>query len=176
MDSSRVLLQTSRFDVVEVDLPSRDGSRQSRAYVRHAGAVVLLPLIDDDTVVMIRNERSSVGEILLELPAGTREPEEPVLDTAGRELVEETGYRAGELSKICEFYSAPGLGNELMHLVLATDLTEGEQQLETTERIEPVVINRAQIEQMIRKHEIRDSKTLVGLQCFLLRTYEDRMV
>ncbi len=168
LSHTKTLLQTSRFDVVEMELPSRDGQTHHRAYIRHPGAVVLLPLVDHDTVVMIENERTGVGETLLELPAGTRDPGEPVLTTAGRELVEETGYAAAQLDVVCEFYSAPGLGNELMHLVVAQDLTAGEQQLEATERIKPRLVNRKEIEQLVRSHSIRDSKTLVGLQCFLL--------
>lgn len=173
MSDYKTLLKTSRFDVVEMQLPSRDGEIHHRAYIRHPGAVVLLPLLDDDTVVMIENERTGVGETLLELPAGTRdqkpgEPAEPVLETAARELVEETGYSAADLQIVCEFYSAPGLGNEKMHLIAARGLTPGEQKLEATERIVTRLVGREEIEKLVRSHAIRDSKTLVGLQSFLL--------
>ena len=169
----RTLLKTSRFDVVEMSLPSRDGKAHHRAYIRHPGAVVLLPLLDPDTIVMIENERTGVGETLLELPAGTRDLQadgtsEPVLQTAARELVEETGYSAGQLDVVCQFYSAPGLGNERMHLIVARDLAPGKQKLETTERIETRLVHRTEAERLVRQHEIRDSKTLVGLQSFLL--------
>lgn len=173
----KILLRTSRFDVVERQIPSRDGNVHHRAYIQHPGAVVLLPLLSidgpDDTVVMIQNERTGVGETLLELPAGTRDVDsngnpEPVLQTAARELIEETGYRAAELDVVCEFYSAPGLGDELMHLIVARDLTPGEQKLETTERIETRLVPRREVERLVREHQIRDSKTLVGLQTFLL--------
>ncbi|TWU18056.1 NUDIX hydrolase [Allorhodopirellula heiligendammensis] len=168
MPDFTLLLHTARFDVVEMDLPSRDGQTHRRAYVRHPGAVVLLPLLDANTIVMIENERTGVGETLLELPAGTRDPGEPPLETAARELVEETGYHANELEVVCEFYSAPGLGNELMHMVVARDLTAGEQQLEATERIVTRVVERDEVERLVRGRHIRDSKTLVGLQYFLL--------
>lgn len=168
MSEFTVLLRTSRFDVVEMELPSRDGQVHRRAFVRHPGAVVLLPLLDADTIVMIENERTGVGETLLELPAGTRDPGESPLETAARELIEETGYSAQQLEVVCEFYSAPGLGNELMHMVLARDLTAGEQQLESTERIVTRVVSRAEVERLVRGGYIRDSKTLVGLQSFLL--------
>jgi ADP-ribose pyrophosphatase len=130
---------------------------------------VLLPLVDADTIVMIENERSAVGETLLELPAGTRDPGESPLQTAARELVEETGYSAARLNVVCEFYSAPGLGNELMQLIIARDLTAGEQQLEPTERIATRIVQRGEVEKMVRGGQIRDAKTLVGLQHFLLR-------
>lgn len=168
MPNVHVLLRTARFDVVEMDLPSRDGQTHRRAYVRHPGAVVLLPLLDADTIVMIENERTGVGETLLELPAGTREPGESPLQTAARELVEETGYEAREFDVVCEFYSAPGLGNERMHMVVARDLTAGQQRLEATERIVTRLVSRQEVEQLVRGRHIRDSKTLVGLQHFLL--------
>ncbi len=168
MPDFTVLLKTSRFDVVEMDLPSRDGQVHRRAYVRHPGAVVLLPLLDTDTIVMIENERTGVGETLIELPAGTRNPGETPLQTAARELIEETGYDATDLDIVCEFYSAPGLGNELMHLVRARNLTAGEQRLEATERIITRIVSRSEVEQLVRGRYIRDSKTLVGLQHFLL--------
>ncbi len=129
---------------------------------------MLLPLLDADTIVMIENQRSAVGETLLELPAGTRDPGESPLQTAARELVEETGYSAKKLNVACEFYSAPGLGNELMQLIVARELTAGEQQLEPTERIETRVVNRSEVEILVRGGQIRDAKTLVGLQHFLL--------
>ncbi|MCC9641504.1 NUDIX hydrolase [Rhodopirellula sp. JC740] len=169
MSNHEVLLRGSRFDVVAIDLPGRDGKSHRREFIQHPGAVVLLPLIDQDTVVMIENERPAVGETLLELPAGTRDPGEEVLETAARELTEETGFRSGCLSIACEFYSAPGLGDELMHLVVARDLTEGEQQLETTERIEVKRMHRREVTELVQTGKIRDAKTLIGLQAFLFQ-------
>lgn len=168
-ETAEVLVAGSRFDLVAVDLPGRDGQKHRREFIRHPGAVVLIPMIDTDHVVLIQNQRPAVGETLLELPAGTREPGEPVLATAGRELVEETGYTAGRLTEICQFYSAPGLGNEIMHLIVADDLTQGSQQLETTERIVPKIFHRDEIHRMVMEHQIRDAKTLVGLQIFLFQ-------
>lgn len=168
MSDYKTLLQTSRFDVVEMQLPSHDGQIHHRAYIRHPGAVVLLPLLDDDRVVLIENQRTGVGETLLELPAGTRDPGESELETAARELTEETGYSAADLRVVCEFYSAPGLGNEKMHLIVARDLSPGEQKLEATERIVTRLVDRVEVEKLVRSHAIRDSKTLVGLQSYLL--------
>src|SRR5262245_61524829 len=95
------VLKGSRFDVVAVDLPGRHGRAVRREIVGHPGAVVILPLIDRDTVAMIRNERIAVGQTLLELPAGTLEPpgEDPAV-CAARELIEETGYRAATIVKM----------------------------------------------------------------------------
>jgi ADP-ribose pyrophosphatase len=169
MDTNRerVVLTGARFNVHEMDLMGSDGKRYVREVIRHPGAVVLLPLLDDDTVVLIENGRPSVDETLLELPAGTREPGESPEQTAARELVEETGYRAGSLTILHEFYSAPGICDELMHLYVARDLTEGVHQREATEQIENRPASREQIGQWIAGGRIRDAKTLVGLYAFL---------
>lgn len=169
-----LLLRGSRFDVVGMDLPGRDGKHHRREFIEHPGAVVLLPLLDGDRVVLIENNRPAVGEVLLELPAGTRDrcsdgSAEPVLETAARELTEETGYTSTDLLIVCEFYSAPGLGNESMHLVLARDLTPGPQQLETTEHIVTRILTREQIRSLVLEHQIRDAKTLIGLQMLLFQ-------
>lgn len=166
-NNERLVLKGARFNVHEMQLVGSDGKTYAREVIRHPGAVVLLPLIDRDTVVLIENHRPTVNETLLELPAGTRESDEPVDETAHRELIEETGYTAGRLTKLFEFYSAPGICDELMHLYLAEDLVEGQHAREATEQIENHVATRQQIEQMMREGQIRDAKTLVGLYAFL---------
>ncbi|MFK8110686.1 MAG: NUDIX hydrolase [Rubripirellula sp.] len=163
----QLVLEGERFNVHRMELNGSDGKVYHREVIRHPGAVVLLPLLDSDTVVLIRNTRATVNETLLELPAGTREAGEPAEQTAARELIEETGYTAGRLDHLHEFYSAPGICDELMHLYAARDLTAGEHQREATEQIENEVVCRAEIERLIGEGRIRDAKTLVGLYAFL---------
>ena len=166
-ENETLLVEGSRFNVYRQQLSGRDGKTYQREVVRHPGAVVLLPVLSGDQVVMIKNFRHTIGETLLELPAGTREPGEPPEVTAERELIEETGYRAGSLQMVREFYSAPGICDELMLLYLATDLTAGAHQREATEQIENEIVSRSQIEKSIADGNIRDAKTLVGLYAFL---------
>ena len=90
-----VLLQAGRFRVVRMSRRLTDGTLHSREVVQHPGAVVILPLLADGRVCLIRNYRMTVGETLLELPAGTLDAGEDPAETARRELTEETGYRAG---------------------------------------------------------------------------------
>lgn len=170
--NERLLLEGERFNVHQMELNGSDGKIYHREVIRHPGAVVLLPLIDPDTVVLIRNHRATVGETLLELPAGTREPDESPTQTAARELIEETGYRAGNLLEMCEFYSAPGICDELMHLFVARDLAAGEHAREAVEQIENQLVHRNEIRQLIADGGIRDAKTLVGLYAFL---FSDRL-
>lgn len=162
-----ILLKGARFNVHRMTLTGDDGSTHDREVIRHPGAVVLLPLLDRDTVVMIENTRPTVRETLLELPAGTRETNESAVVTAGRELIEETGYRADSLTQIHEFYSAPGICDELMHLYLAIGLTAGDPARESTEQIENRIVTREEIMKLVARGKIRDAKTLVGLYAFL---------
>ncbi|MCO8124518.1 NUDIX hydrolase [Stieleria sp. TO1_6] len=162
-----LLLQGARFNVHRMTLTGDDGQQYQREVIRHPGAVVLLPILDDGRVVMIENTRPTVGETLLELPAGTREPNEDAAVTASRELIEETGYSASSFELMHQFYSAPGICDELMHLYRATGLVAGDPQREATEAIINRIATRQEIVQWIGSGKIRDAKTLVGLYAFL---------
>ncbi len=168
-NDEQVLLRCSRFSVHALEIHDREGKSRTKEVIRHPGAVVLLPVLNDGHVVMIENHRHSIGQTLLELPAGTIESGEPPQSTAARELIEETGYHAGTLKKLLEFYSCPGICDELMHLYIATDLTAGQPDREATEQIENRIVSRDEISQLISRGEIRDAKTLVGLYALLAR-------
>jgi ADP-ribose pyrophosphatase len=153
-----------RFDVHAVELPGRDGQKHRREVVVHPGAVVLLPLLDLGTVILIRNQRFAVGQTLWELPAGTLEPApETPLSCAKRELIEETGYQAGSVTKLTEFYASPGILTEVMHAFLATDLKPVGQKLEESEQITVHPKPWAEVWEMVRTGEIRDGKTIATL-------------
>src|SRR5262245_33553109 len=131
----QLLLRTSKFDVERRKLVRPNGREVTREVVAHPGAVVLLPLLDDGRIVMIRNFRHAVDEELLELPAGTREPDESAETTALRELEEETGYRAARVEALFEFFPSPGVLTELMQVYVATRLMPTRQNLQGGEEI-----------------------------------------
>lgn len=149
----------SRFDVVTLDLPG--GHRKD--IVIHPGAVVILPLLDDTRVVLIRNDRIAVGQTLWELPAGTLEPGEKPAVCAGRELIEETGYEAANITPLCRFFSSPGICTEDMWIYLARDLKHVGQDLDATERIVVEIVTFEAALTMVRTGEIRDGKTIASL-------------
>jgi ADP-ribose pyrophosphatase len=140
-----------------------DGNRHLRDVVRHPGAVVILPLLDDGRVCFERNYRVAVDQTLIELPAGTLEPNEDPAETARRELIEETGYRAGRIEHLLTFCMSPGILDEQMYLYLARDLTPGPTALEAGEDIQSLLCTWEEAMAMARRGDIRDAKTLVGL-------------
>lgn len=158
-----VLLTASRFRVVRVEQVMASGQRRSREVVRHPGAVVLLPLVDDDRVCLIRNYRVSIGQTLIELPAGTLEPGEPPIVTAGRELLEETGFIAQQLDLLHTYYPSPGIMDELMYLFVARRLTYTAPQRELGEEIDNLVVSWDEALALIDRGEIHDAKTIAGL-------------
>jgi len=162
-DKTEVLLTTSKFRVVRETVPAPSGKIKKREIVRHPGACVIVPLLDDGRVCLIRNWRVAVNQTLIELPAGTLEPPEPPHVTAERELIEETGYRAKKIEFLHAFFLSPGILDEKMHLYVATGLTEGETAREEGEEIENWLVPWDDAIAMIFRREIQDAKTIVGL-------------
>ena len=116
---------------------------------------------------LIRNYRVAVGQELIELPAGTLEPGEPPRDTAHRELIEETGFRASEMTPLFQLLMSPGILHERMHVFLASGLVIGEPKREAGEEIENLLVTAQEAEQMIAQNEITDSKTVSTLLYYL---------
>ena len=160
---NETLFEGQVFSVVRWTGKTPAGATAVREFVLHPGAVVLVPVVDADHVCLIRNFRGAVRQTLVELPAGTLEPGEPPLATAARELREETGYTAEKLEEIAAFYMSPGILNERMHLVLATDLSPGEPDRQDNEEIENLVVTWDEAHVMATDGRIQDAKTLVGL-------------
>ncbi len=159
----KLLLTASRFTVEMVTQQLADGSTMQREVVRHPGAVVIVPVLDDGRICLIRNFRISVNQELLELPAGTLEPPEPPIETARRELIEETGYRCANIEPLCEFYMSPGILDERMYCFIATGLTSGDTALERGELISNYPVTIAELKQLLATGQIKDSKSLAAL-------------
>src|SRR5690606_26878170 len=99
------------------------------------GGVVIAPLLPENRIVLLRNYRHAIDQTIWELPAGTLQSDESYEETAARELQEETGYRAGVLERLLDFYAAPGATDERMRLFAATDLVQGDPRRESDEEM-----------------------------------------
>jgi folate-binding protein YgfZ len=158
-----LLLRARRFDVVRVGEPLPGGGRREREVVLHPGSVVVVPLVSADTVCLVEVVRVAVGRTLLELPAGTLDREESLAAAAGRELTEETGYRAGRIEAAGAFWMSPGILRERMHLFIARDLEPGPQALEPGEQISVRVVTWSEAVAMCLDGRIEDAKTVAGI-------------
>jgi len=163
MKSRELLLTTPLFRVARLRFEGPDGREIVRDVIEHPGAAVIVPLLDDGRVVLIRNVRRTVGKVLWELPAGTLEAGEAPEVCAAREVEEETGYRAGSIVPLIEFFASPGILNERMYGYLATDLERTSQSLDHDEEIEVFPIPQWQVRDMLRDGHIEDAKTITLL-------------
>lgn len=148
-----------RRDVVR--LP--DGREGVREYIRHPGAVLMLPLFDDGSVLLERQFRYPLGREFLELPAGKLEPGEAHLDTARRELLEETGYVAARWTRLGLIHSSIGCSDEAIELFLARGLEKRAARLDEGEFLETLMLPFAQALAMVHDGRITDAKTVAAL-------------
>ncbi|MBN9517899.1 NUDIX hydrolase [bacterium] len=160
----REIVYTGRRVSVAVDtFTAPDGTTIRRDCILHPGAVVILPVLDAGRVVLLRNHRWVVGETLWEVPAGTRELNEPLEECAKRELAEETGYTASKWTYLGFLYASPGVMNEQLHLFVAEELTAGQMAPEADEELEPVTVQLDEAIRMCLSGEIKDAKTITAL-------------
>jgi ADP-ribose pyrophosphatase len=154
-----VLLKVQR-DVVR--LP--DGSQGTREYIRHPGAVAIVPVFDDGRVLLERQFRYPHRRVFIELPAGKLEPGEPHLDTAKRELLEETGYTAAEWTRLGVIHTAIAYTDEAIEMFLARKLQpEGKAKLDAGEFVETMSVPFGEAIEMVRDGRITDAKSVAGL-------------
>lgn len=141
-----------------------DGSEGTREYIRHPGAVAIVPVFDDGRVLLERQFRYPHRRVFIELPAGKLEPGEPHLDTAKRELLEETGYSAAEWTRLGVIHTAIAYTDEAIELFLAKKLkNEGKPRLDAGEFVETIALSFDAAIEMVRDGRITDAKSVAGL-------------
>ncbi len=148
-----------RFDTVT--LP--DGELSTREIVEHPGAVAIVPVTADGRIVMVRQYRHAIRTLMLEIPAGKLDPGEDPLTCAFRELEEETGFSAGSLKYLSSVYTTPGFTNEVIHLYLASQLSETKQKTDDDEFINVEIYTCDQLRSFINKGVVCDAKTMLAL-------------
>ena len=143
-------------------LRAPDGRVFDRELIRHIGAAVAVPVLPGERFVLVNQHRVAADDWLLEFPAGTLEVGEKPRTCAYRELIEEAGYRAGKLTKLVDFYPAPGISTERMYLYLATNLKPAPVHLDGDEFLNVKVLSYRELEKKVKHGRIKDGKTIVG--------------
>lgn len=139
-----------------------DGKQSTREYIKHPGAVVILPMFEDGSVLLERQFRYPLQQVFIEFPAGKIDREEDPLACAKRELLEETGYTATDWKFLCTIHNAIAYSDEHLDIFLARGLTAGEQKLDEGEFLETFKTSVPELLSWIRNGKITDVKTIIG--------------
>lgn len=154
------------FNLIVDEIEYTSGNRAVREVADHPGGAVAVPLLDDGSVILVRQFRYPMKQFLLELPAGKLSPGEDPMVCAARELEEETGYTAGKLTKLTAIYTTPGFCNELLHIYLVQNLKQSPRGQQLEEGEQSLTVKRVPLQKavsMIEGGEIIDSKTICGI-------------
>lgn len=154
------------FTKVKVKLP--DGNEANRDIIKHPGACGIIPFVDENHIILIRQFRKSIDKIIYEIPAGKLSLNENPENCAFRELAEETGYKAGSLSHLGTVAIVPGYCDELIYLYKATNLSLTEKHEDFDEFTEVEIFTLEEIKQMIKNGQIIDAKTITALAYTLI--------
>src|ERR1051325_4620493 len=160
---SDIILQGRAFKIRRDYLKTPTGRETKLEIVEHGGSVVIIPVDDENNLLFVRQYRHAAGKELLELPAGTRDGDEPYEECAAREIREETGMEAGTLKQLGSFYLAPGYSTEYMGVFLATDLKHNPLNPDADEFLAVEKISVKQAFEISERDEVLDAKSLAAL-------------
>ncbi len=160
---SRIIYRGKIINLRLDNVVLENGNSATREIVEHPGAVGIIAIKDNGDIVLVRQYRKAVEQVLLELPAGKLEKGEDPKVCAARELAEETGYRAKKMVYLSRYYTSPGFSNEVMHMYIATGLKDGERNPDEDELVDTVEISLERAVDMAIKGEIMDAKTITGI-------------
>ena len=160
---SENILQGRAFKIRRDHLKTPDGGETKFEIIEHGGSVIIIPIDADGNLLFVRQYRHAAEMNLLELPAGTRDGDEPYEDCAAREIREETGMEAGKLQKVGEFYLAPGYSTEFMAVYIATELKHNPLEADDDEFLEVEKISIQKAFELAESGEMPDAKSLAAL-------------
>ena len=178
--SSKLVFKGKVFNVYADTLVEPGGHQHRKDVIRHNGSVVILAVDEsknpaDPDVILERQYRHAAGQYLIELPAGTREPDEAPLAAAKREMIEETGYRANKWTLLQKYFASPGFLGEWMQIYLARDLREGKAHPEMDENLEVFRLPLSEAMKLVADGKIHDGKTLIGLSLYAAARRDGRL-
>jgi 8-oxo-dGTP pyrophosphatase MutT (NUDIX family) len=160
---SEILMKGRAFTIRRDTMKTPDGRETKFDIVDHGGSVIIIPIDDEDNLLFVRQYRHAAGMDLLELPAGTRDGDEPFEICAAREIREETGMEAGILTYVGSFYLAPGYSTEYMGVFLATNLKDNPLEADDDEFLSVEKIPVKEALEMAERGDMPDAKTLAAL-------------
>ncbi|MBN8581962.1 MAG: NUDIX hydrolase [Anaerolineae bacterium] len=169
---TETLLQGRAFKIRRDTLKTPDGRETKFDIVEHGGSVVIVPVDADGNLLFVRQYRHAASMDMLELPAGTRDGDEPFADCAAREIREETGMEAGKLIQVGSFYLAPGYSTEYMGVFLATDLKHNPLEADDDEFLSVEKIPVQEALKMAERGDMPDAKSLAAL--LMARSYLEK--
>jgi ADP-ribose pyrophosphatase len=148
------------------DVMLDNGDRAVREYIRHPGGVAIVPVVDDN-VILIQQFRIAIEREVIELPAGLMEPGEQPVQCAARELEEELGFRAKDLIPLASYFSSVGFSDERMHIFLAWQPEKAKLRRDPDERIREIFLPTDMVLEKLDAQAFEDAKTIIGLREFL---------
>ncbi|WP_026694748.1 NUDIX hydrolase [Peribacillus kribbensis] len=175
LDSSAIFSgRVISLEVHEVELPN--GRKSTREIIKHPGAVAIIALTPENKILLVEQYRKAMERTLVEIPAGKLEKGEDVMDSARRELEEETGYVCDSLEYVSGFYTSPGFADELVHIFYASGLTRKEDSapLDEDEFVEVLELTLPEALEYVKNQKIYDAKTVYAIQYLQLREAEKK--
>ena len=163
VNNRKIIYRGKVFTLVRENVTLENGTTTDVEFIEHPGATAIIPFLDDTRIVLLKQYRHSLKRFIWEIPAGTLDPQEEIIDCAKRELIEETGYSASRWHKLGEITPVPGYSDERIHIFLATELQPADQNLDEDEVIQVQEVEFLKALEMIGSGEIQDAKSIAGL-------------
>ncbi len=174
INSRKTLYQGRVFNLVRENVTLDNGVTTDMEFVAHPGATAIIPMFNESRILLLKQYRHALREYIWEIPAGTIDPQESVINCAKRELIEETGYSADQWQKLGEITPVPGYSDEKIHIYLAKDLQPAGQDLDRDEIINVHEVDYREAIEMIKTGKIQDAKSIAGLFLAFNRLKENR--
>lgn len=157
------LLNTRHFTAYLDEVELRTGRTSWRLKIDHPEAVAVVPFVDSEHIIMVKQWRYAIDAETLEIPAGKVDPGETLEAAIQRELMEETGYRAGKIRPLISYFPAIAYSNEIIHIFAAEELSVSDSKLDEDEISGIEVVSLKDATKMVREGLIQDGKTILGL-------------
>ncbi len=164
LKKGKILLPGPFFNLRRYRVGYPNGEEKERIILEHPGAAAAVPLLPGGRILLVRQYRAAAGRETLEIPAGKLDPGETPEESIRRELVEETGFKAGKLTHLRSYYPSMGISDEIIHVFRAEELAPARKPSGDETGLEPVILPLAKAREKIESGEILDSKTIIAIR------------